>query len=50
MTKIQIVLRPRDLSGVKAPSKIGRVLANMKFSLMTQIALLRGAEDILRPI
>ena len=50
MTKILIVLRLRDLSGVKAPSKIGKILANTQFSLMTLIELLQGLGEILKLI
>ena len=48
--KIQIVLRLRDLSGVRAPSEIGRILTNMKFLLTTQIGSLQDPEGILKPI
>ena len=50
MIKIQIVLRSKDLNGVKEPSKIGKILVNIQFSLMTLIKLLQGLGDILKLI
>ena len=50
MIKIQIVLRSKDLNGIKEPSKIGKVLVNIQFSLMTLIKLLQGLGDILKLI
>ena len=46
MTKIQIVLTSKDLNGVKEPLKIDKILANMKFLLMTQTELLQDPEDM----
>ena len=50
MTKIQILQELRDLDGVKAPLKIGKILANIQFSPMTLIELSQGLGDILKLI
>ena len=50
MIKAQIVLILRDLSGVKAPLKIDKIHASIKFSLIIQVRLLQDLGDTLKHI
>ena len=46
MIRIQIVVRSKDLNGVKEPLKIDRILENMKFLLMIQTESLPDPEGM----